>query len=347
MSAATDGWLDQNRAEAQGSAVTPGEPTGAPIPLDPEQDETGPQASGLAESLVLYLDEIGAVSLLTPSQERMLGQALARGRAVRHRRATRAGTAAQREAATQALARAEEARRRLIEANLRLVVSIARHYKQRGLPLADLIQEGNLGLFRAVDRFDHRRGYRFSTYATWWIRQAITRALDQQSRTVRVPVYVAELARHVRRVTGDLEQSAGHEPAPAEIAAALDVPPTTVAWALAAGQPPVSLEATVTEDGHALGEIIRDDNAPSLDDAAYQALLHQQVQAALAALPERERVVLQLRFGLAGYRPHTLGEIGLRLGLTRERTRQIDVSALRRLRTSSLSSALDNHDDVA
>jgi RNA polymerase primary sigma factor len=318
---------------------------GAPLRTDTEQDEAGPEASDLADSLTFYLDQIGAVSLLTPSQERMLGQALARGRAVRQRRATPEGSAAQRDAATQAVARAEDARCRLIEANLRLVVSIARRYQQHGLPLADLIQEGNLGLFRAVDRFDYRQGYRFSTYATWWIRQAITRALDKQSRTVRVPVYVEQLARYVRRVTEDLEQRAGHELAPAEVAAALHVPPTTVARALAAGQPPISLEAMVTEDGHALGEIIRDDNAPSPDDAAYRALVHKQVQAALAALPERERVVLQWRFGLAGHRPHTLGEIGRRLGLTRERTRQIESAALRRLRTSDLSTAVDRHDD--
>jgi RNA polymerase primary sigma factor len=244
------------------------------------------------------------------------------------------------------VARAEDARRRLIEANLRLVVSIARRYQRRGLPLADLIQEGNLGLFCAVDRFDYRRGYRFSTYATWWIRQAITRALDQQSRTVRVPVYVAELARNIRRVTGDLEQRAGHEPAPDEVAAALHVPPETVARALSSGQPPVSLAATITEDGLALGEVVRDDNAPSPDDVAYRALLRQQVQTTLATLPERERVVLQRRFGLAGHRPHTLSEIGRQLGLTRERTRQIESAALHRLRRSDLSTAVDHHDDV-
>jgi RNA polymerase primary sigma factor len=347
MSAATDGWPDQNRAEAQATAFIPEEPTGAPIRTDTAQDEAGPEASDLAESLTFYLDEIGAVSLLTPSQERMLGQALARGRAVRHRLATRESSAAQRDATTQAVARAEDARRRLIEANLRLVVSIARRYQRRGLPLADLIQEGNLGLFRAVDKFDYRRGYRFSTYANWWIRQAITRALDQQSRTVRVPTYVGELVRHIRRVSRDLEQCTGHEPAPAEVAAALHVPPETVARALSSGQPPVSLEAAATEDGHALGEIVRDDNAPSPDDVAYRALLRQQVQAALAALPERERVVLRLRFGLAGHRPHTLREIGLRLGLTHERTRQIEAAALRQLRKSDLSSAIDHPDDVA
>jgi RNA polymerase primary sigma factor len=239
------------------------------------------------------------------------------------------------------VARAENAQRRLIEANLRLVVSIARRYQRHGLPLPDLIQEGNLGLFRAVDKFDYRRGYRFSTYATWWIRQAITCALDKQSRTVRVPEYVAELARHARRMTGDLEQRAGHELAPAEVAAALHVPPETMTRALSSWQQPVSLETAVTADGHVLGEVVGDDTAPLPDDAAYRALLRQHVQAALATLPERERMVLQLRFGLTGHPPHTLGEIGRRLGLTRERARQIESATLRRLRATELSTEVD------
>jgi len=312
-----------------------------------EQEDAGAEAIGPADSLTIYLEEIGAVSLLTPSQEMILGAALSRGRAARDRLAKWEVRPAERDAATQAVARAEDAQRRLIEANLRLVVSIARRYQQHGLPLPDLIQEGNLGLLRAVDKFDYRRGHRFSTYASWWIRQAITRALDKQSWTVHVPVHVAELARHARWMTGNLEQRAGHELAPADIAAALHVPPETMAQALSSGQLPISLETAVTEDGHALSEVVGDDNAPSPDDAAYRALLRQHVQAALATLPERERMVLQLRFGLAGHRPHTLGEIGRRLGLTRERTRQIESAALRRLRTSDLSAAVDHHDDVA
>jgi RNA polymerase primary sigma factor len=312
-----------------------------------EQEDAGAEALRPADSLTIYLDEIGAVSLLTRSQEMFLGAALAQGRAVRDRLAKGEVRPAEWDAATQAVARAEDAQRRLIEANLRLVVSIARRYQQHGLPLPDLIQEGNLGLLRAVDKFDYRRGHRFSTYASWWIRQAITRALDKQSRIVRVPADVAELARHARRMTGALEQRAGHEPAPADIAAALHVPPETMARALSSWQPPVSLETAVTADGHALGEVVRDDNAPSPDDAAYRALLRQQVQAALATLPERERMVLQLRFGLAGRRRHTLGEIGRRLGLTRERARQLESAALRRLRATELSIEVNHPDHVA
>jgi RNA polymerase primary sigma factor len=176
---------------------------------------------------------------------------------------------------------------------------------------------------------------------------AITRALDTQSRIVRVPVYVAALARRARRMTEDLEQRAGHEPAPADIAAALHVPPETMARALSSGQPPVYLETALTADGHALGEVLSDDNAPSPDEAAYRTLLRQHVQAALATLPERERMVLQLRFGLAGDRPHTLGEIGRRLGLTPERARQLESAALRRLRAPDLSAEVDHHNDAA
>jgi RNA polymerase primary sigma factor len=341
MSAATDGWPEQDTAEGHGSAATPREPTDAPMRTGDEQEDAGAEAISPADSLTIYLDEIGAVSLLTPSQERMLGQALARGRAVRDRLARWEVRPAEWDAATQAVACAEDAQRRLIEANLRLVVSIARRYQRHGLPLPDLIQEGNLGLFRAVDKFDYRRGHRFSTYATWWIRQAITRALDQQSRTVRVPEYVAELARHARRMTGDLEQRAGHEMASAEVAAALHVPPETMTRALSSWQPPVSLETAVTADGHVLGEVVGDDTTPLPDDAAYRALLRQHVQAALATLPERERLVLQWRFGLAGHPPHTLGEIGRRLGLTRERARQIESAALRRLRATELSTEVD------
>jgi RNA polymerase primary sigma factor len=347
MAVATDGWPEQDTAEGHRSATTPREPTDVPRRPGDEQEDTGAEATSPTDSLALYLDEIGAAALLTPSQEMRLGAALARGRAVRDRLAKGEVRPAEWDAATQAMARAQDARRRLIEANLRLVVSIARRYQQHGLPLADLIQEGNLGLLRAVDKFDYRRGHRFSTYATWWIRQAITRALDQQSRTVRVPVYVTALARHVRRMTEDLEQCAGHEPAPADIAAALHVPPETMARALSSGQPLVSLETAITADGHALGEVLGDDTAPTPDDAAYRALLHRHVQAALATLPERERLVLQWRFGLAGHRSHTLGEIGRRLGLTPERARQIESAALCRLRATDLSAEVDHDNDVA
>jgi RNA polymerase primary sigma factor len=347
MAVATDGWPEQDTAEGHRNAAILREPTDVPLRPGDEQEDAGAEATRPADSLTLYLDEIGVASLLTPSREMLLGAALARGRAMRDRLAKGEVPPAERDAATQAVARAEDAQRRLIEANLRLVVSIARRYQQHGLPLPDLIQEGNLGLLRAVDKFDYRRGYRFSTYATWWIRQAITHALDTQSRIVRVPVYVAALARHARRMTEDLEQRTGHEPAPADIAAALHVPSETMARALSSGQPPVSLETGVTADGHALGGVLGDDTAPSPDDAAYSTLLRQHVQEALATLPERERMVLQLRFGLAGHRPHTLAEIGQRLGLTPERARQLEAAALRRLHATDLSAEVDHHNDAA
>jgi RNA polymerase primary sigma factor len=314
---------------------------------DDEQRETGGEAATPADSLKIYVDEIRTVPLLTRDQEVVLGMALADDRALRACLAEREISPAQQDAALQAGDRAGDARLRLVEANLRLVVVIARRYQQRGLPLPDLIQEGNLGLLRAVDKFDYRQGYRFSTYASWWIRRAIIRALEDQARTIRVPLHVAELARHVKRMTEDLEQREGHELTAAEVAAALHIPADTVALALSSQQQPISLDTAVTEDGHALGEVLQDDTAPSPDQEAYRALVVQHVRATLATLPERQRAVLQLRFGLDDDRAHSLGEIGRQLGLTRERVRQIEVAALTKLRRTDLSAEGDHHHDVA
>ena len=311
-------------------------------PTKPEVAE--PDLTPPDEGLPIYLREIGAVSLLTPDEEKMLAERLARGKEARRQLAAGLVPPEEQGAMARLVAHGEDARRRMIEANLRLVVSIARRYLRRGLPLPDLIQEGNLGLFRAVDKFDHHKGYRFSTYAYWWIRQAITRALADYGRTVRVPVHMVDFAAHVAKVAGELEQRLGRELDTADIAAALNVPEEKVALALASVRQPASLETPVTEDGGTLGDVLPDDDLPSPDEEAQKSLLRSHVQDVLEKLTDRERVVVQLRFGLEGNRAHTLGEIGEQLQLTRERVRQIEAEALGKLRNTDLQAEVDRED---
>jgi RNA polymerase primary sigma factor len=257
------------------------------------------------DTVGLYLREISRVPLLTAAEEVSLAKALERGD--------------------------ERARRRLIESNLRLVVSIARRYSGRGLSFLDLIQEGNVGLMKAVERYDWRLGHRFSTYATWWIRQAVTRALADQGRTIRVPAQVVDTINRMARVERQLTQTFNRTPTYDEVAEAMGLKPTKVEELKRVSQEPVSLAAPVGEDSTELGEMIEDEHQRGLGSDMAASQRDASVSDLVAQLPYRERLILELRYGLSGNRPHTLEEVGRRFGVTRERVRQIETRTLRRL----------------
>ena len=279
-----------------------------------------PEGTEVTEPLKIYLNEIGQIPLLDAEEEKELGRRSVDGD--------------------------EEARRRLEEGNLRLVVSIAKHYTGRGIPLMDLIQEGNLGLIKAVEKFDYHKGYKFSTYATWWIRQAITRAIADQARTIRIPVHMVETINKLIRVSRQLLQELGREPTPEEIAKEMDMSVERVREILKISQEPVSLETPIgeEEDSH-LGDFIQDDNVPVPADAAAFTLLKEQLVEVLSTLTDREQKVLRLRFGLDDGRARTLEEVGKEFNVTRERIRQIEAKALRKLRHPSRSRKLKDYLD--
>ena len=283
-------------------------------------DLSVPEGVSIEDPVRMYLKEIGKVSLLTADEEIELAKRMEQGD--------------------------EEAKKRLAEANLRLVVSIAKRYVGRGMLFLDLIQEGNLGLIKAVEKFDYRKGYKFSTYATWWIRQAITRAIADQARTIRIPVHMVETINKLIRFSRQLLQELGREPTPEEIAEEMKMPVDRVREILKISQEPVSLETPIgeEEDSH-LGDFIQDDNVPVPADAAAFTLLKEQLIEVLGTLTEREQKVLRLRFGLDDGRARTLEEVGKEFNVTRERIRQIEAKALRKLRHPSRSRKLKDYLD--
>lgn len=287
---------------------------------DDEIDISIPDGVGIDDPVRMYLKEIGKVPLLTAEEEVDLAQRMEKGE--------------------------EAAKRKLIEANLRLVVSIAKKYVGRGMLFLDLIQEGNMGLIKAVEKFDYNKGFKFSTYATWWIRQAITRSIADQARTIRIPVHMVETINKLIRVSRQLLQEIGREPTPEEIGKEMGISEDKVRDIMKIAQEPVSLETPIgeEEDSH-LGDFIEDEDAPAPASAASFILLKEQLDDVLDTLTDREKRVLELRFGIEDGRPRTLEEVGKEFGVTRERIRQIEAKALRKLRHPSRSKKLKDYLD--
>ncbi|MBW8739255.1 MAG: RNA polymerase sigma factor [Streptomyces turgidiscabies] len=306
-------------------------------------DTSGPSSDLFRQ----YLREIGRIPLLTAAEEVELARRVEAGLFAEEKLRLASDLDSQLALDLDRLVvMGRMAKRRLIEANLRLVVSVAKRYVGRGLTMLDLVQEGNLGLIRAVEKFDYARGYKFSTYATWWIRQAMSRALADQARTIRVPVHVVELINRVVRVQRRMLQERGYEPTPEEVAAHLDLLPERVSEVLRLAQEPVSLHAPVgEEDDVALGDLIEDGDAASPVESAAFLLLREHLEAVLSTLGERERKVVQLRYGLADGRPRTLEEIGRIFGVTRERIRQIESKTLNKLRDHTFADQLRGYLD--
>ena len=304
-------------------------------PEGEEEPDPIPDGMSLDDPVRMYLKEIGRVPLLSMEQEKSLAMRIEAGELELSKNGT--GDSA-------VVADGEEAKRQLTEANLRLVVSIAKKYVGRGMLFLDLIQEGNLGLIRAVEKFDYRKGYKFSTYATWWIRQAITRALADQARTIRIPVHMVETINRLIKISRQLLQELGREPSVEEIAEAMALTPEKVREVMKISQEPISLETPIgeEEDSH-LGDFIEDQEAVAPAEAASVMLLKEKMQDVLQNLTERERKVLVLRFGLEDGHQRTLEEVGQEFGVTRERIRQIEAKALRKLRHPSRGRALKDY----
>jgi RNA polymerase primary sigma factor len=315
---------------------------------DPELDDADAEAEQdepIEDSIQLYLHEIGQIALLTAEEELTLARQVSESQEARRRLdAEDYASWSERVVLEAALARGNEARRKIIQANLRLVVSVAKKYIGSPLSFMDLVQEGNIGLMRATEKFDYRKGNRFSTYATWWIRQAVTRAIAEQGRTIRLPVHLSESIVQLRKVTYKLEQALEREPKPEELAEALGVSRRKIKRLLQAAVQPVSLEQPLGNEGEGrVGETLADGDQDTPSEITAQRMLQEELAMALNELPERERKILQLRYGLYDGKRRTLEEVGVTFGITRERTRQIEAEALKRLRHPSVGLRLQGY----
>jgi RNA polymerase primary sigma factor len=331
--------------------TTPGEPTEDELAA---VEETEPEVDASLDDYLanidtddtigLYLKEVSRVPLLTAQEEVQLAQRIERGRSAREELAKGNTPARRRTDLRKLIEDGWAAREHLITANSRLVISVAKKYMGRGVPFLDLIQEGNIGLIRATKKFDYRRGHKFSTYATWWIRQAVTRAIADQGRTIRVPVHMGDQINKLLRVQHQLTQRLGREPSVEELAKALDVPPKKVENMIQVARRPLSLETpTDDEEDSVLGDFIEDDEAPPPDETATYNLLREHLGEVLNSLPPREVRILQLRYGLLDGQAYTLEEVGRKMGVTRERVRQIEAQALSRLRHPSIRRKLRDY----
>lgn len=323
-------------------------PSNSALQLD---EESPAPIAELAETSIddpvrMYLQEIGQVALLTAQQEVDLAKAMEAGNQARQSLHSDQLRPEERREYQRLVEAGNDARRHLIQANLRLVVSIAKKYTSYGLTMMDLIQEGNIGLMRAVEKFDYTKGHKFSTYATWWIRQAITRAIADQSRTIRLPVHMGEAISQVKRASHKLQQSMQRDPTPEEIAGAMGITAGKVRRTLEASMHPLSLEMPVGQDGEGrMGDFIEDERLATPAEAAAQTMLREQIEEVLDKLPERERKIIQLRYGLKDGKYRTLEEVGVEFGITRERIRQIEAVALRKLRHPHLGKKLRGYLD--
>jgi RNA polymerase primary sigma factor len=341
---------DIDLADAAGADLSASLAAGAADELgEPELDFAGPpdadlddQTSTMGDSVHTYLKAIGRTSLLTAEQEVDLAKRIEAGLYAEYKLESEADLSETARAELEAVAAdGRRAKAHMLEANLRLVVSVAKKYSDRGLSLLDVVQEGNLGLIRAVEKFDYTKGYKFSTYAMWWIRQAIQRGFADSARTIRLPVHVLEMLSKLSRVERDMHQQLGREPTPEELAIELDRTPDQIEELLRTSRQPISLDSTIGEDGEtSIGDLIEDIDAPEASELVDRQLMADQLRRALADLTPREAIIMSMRFGLFDGNPHTLDEIGKHLGLTRERIRQLEKQSLSKLRHPSRAQPL-------